>query len=367
MNTQAKITALQLYFIMMLSIGVTNHVLLAPVLLSVAKRDAWVGSIAAVVPSVLFAIILTYAARKTGDAGALERLRSRFGPFVASIAGAAAAGYAFLLLVVTLKDVATWTRVSYLPMTPLSAIAFVFVTICAFAANAGIRAIAICSGLLLPIVIVLGDFVAAVNFQFKDYSLLFPLFTHGYVPAGKAALYTFAGTMELSLMLFLQRHVSTAVGYRGMIVLCAVLVFLATGPLMGAIAIYGPFESAELRYPPFEQWRMVSLGKFITHLDFLSIFQWLSGAFIRLSLFIFLIADVCFREDGRKRRAMIVLTSAAALATATLLPIGDIELFRFLLKEYFPISIGFSAILFAIVLASVWFGKRNEAGGVDNR
>ncbi|WP_083953150.1 hypothetical protein [Heyndrickxia acidicola] len=37
---------------------------------------------------------------------------------------------------------------------------------------------------------------------------------------------------------------------------------------------------------------MVYIGTFISHLDFLSVFQWLSGAFIRLSLFIFLLLDL---------------------------------------------------------------------------
>src|SRR5690606_24260680 len=108
-----------------------------------------------------------------------------------------------------------------------------------------------------PVVMLLGYFVMSANFQFKDYSRLFPLFTHGYMPAGSAALYTLSGITELVLLLFVQRQLSTAMRRRGILLVTLSLIGLTVGPLMGSIALFGPFESTELRYPAFEQWRMV--------------------------------------------------------------------------------------------------------------
>ncbi|MFR9721672.1 hypothetical protein ACL00X_20305, partial [Aeromonas diversa] len=67
---------------------------------------------------------------------------------------------------------------------------------------------------------------------------------------------------------------------------------LTLGPTIGAIAEFGPFVAAKQRYPAFEEWRLVSIGRYIEHLDFLSVYQWFVGAFIRLSLLCFLTPDV---------------------------------------------------------------------------
>lgn len=47
---------------------------------------------------------------------------------------------------------------------------------------------------------------------------------------------------------------------------------------MGAISAFGPNVAATLRFPPLEQWRLITLGNYITHLDFLAVFQLLAGS-----------------------------------------------------------------------------------------
>lgn len=362
MNVTKKITPLQACSMLILSLGVTNHVLLIPVLLGTAKRDAWAGTLAAVLPALLLASLLARASRVTGHEGAAERLRHTFGNPLARFMAGAAAGYAFLMLAVTIKDMATWTQVSYLPDTPILAISLAFLFICGFGAYAGIRAIAISSGILLPIVVALGFFVSGVNFQFKDYSLLLPLFTHGFLPAGRAMLYAFASTFELVVLLFFQQHIAKTIKPRQLLLLTLLAIGLTAGPLIGAITIFGPFEAAELRYPPFEQWRMVVLGRFISHLDFLSIFQWLSGSFVRIALNMFLIAELLgFRS--KQRRAAAITATAAVAAAITLYPISDMAFLQFMESVYFPVSAGIaSLLLIAVLVTSAFEGRRRMEG-----
>jgi spore germination protein (amino acid permease) len=353
-----KITAMQSYFIVTLSIGITNHVLLTPVLLSIGKRDAWVGTFASIVPSLLFASLLTFAYLRTSQEGIAAGVQRAFGRFGRAFFGVVGVAYAFLLLSVSLKDMVTWTHITYLPRTPPLAIAAIFAALCGFAANLGIRTIALLSGILLPIVVGLGLFVTSANFQYKDYSLLFPLFTHGFGPTAKTAAISFAGTTELVFLLLFRHHIVTPVKYRGVAFLTIVLVGLTSGPLMGAISLFGPFEAAALRYPPFEQWRMVNLGRFISHLDFLSIYQWLSGAFVRISVMLFVIAELISPSPGRRRRASLVAAAAAALGCAAIVPINDMQLYDFLQTSYFPISMALGVFILLGSLASWRFGKR---------
>ncbi len=357
MDNSIRITALQAYLITLLSIGLMNHVELIPVLLSLAKRDAWAGAMLTVIPACLFAPLVAYVARKTRDVNLVATIRTRFGRFAAWAIGGMVSLYAFLSLIVTLKDTSNWAHIAYLPNTPVIAIAFVLTVLCACSAQAGIRAIAICSGLLLPIVAILGLFVMSANFQHKDYSLLFPLFTHGFKPLGNAAFIALSGITELVLLLFLQHHLKTPMRARGLLLVTVLLIGLTVGPLAGAIAIFGPFEAADLRYPAFEQWRMVTLGRFVTHLDAFSIFQWLSGAFIRISFLMFLILDLPSGRSVRTRRFVLVLLLIAIGLVFLAVPINDILLYR-LLQTVIPyISILFGAMLLVVLAIMARFGK----------
>jgi spore germination protein (amino acid permease) len=357
MDNMIRITAIQAYSIALLSIGLMNHVELIPVLLSIAKRDAWAGVILAVVPACAFALLLAYVARKTRDVNVVAAIRSRYGRLAALLFGGITSLYAFLSLLLTLKDTSNWARIAYLPQTPVIAIALVLTVLCVCSAMAGIRAIAICSGVLLPIVILLGLFVMSANFQFKDYSLLFPMFTHGYRPLGNAAFFSMAGITELVLLLFLQQHIKTSMRTRGLLFMAVCLIGLTVGPLAGAIAIFGPFEASELRYPAFEQWRMVVISRFITHLDALSIFQWLSGAFIRISFLMFLILDLHSRQSIRRKRIVLALMLVLLGLVFTAVPINDILLYR-ILQTVFPyISILFGVLMLLALAAMARFGK----------
>ncbi len=357
MDQSIRITAIQAYMITLLSIGLMNHVELIPVLLSIAKRDAWAGVLLTIVPACVFALLLAYVARKTRDVNIVAAIRSRYGRLAAWTIGGITSLYAFLSLIVTLKDTSNWAHIAYLPQTPVIAIAVVLTTLCACSAMAGIRAIAICSGILLPIVIVLGLFVMSANFHFKEYSLLFPLFTHGYKPLTNAAFFALSGITELVLLLFLQRHMKTSMRSGGLLFTAISLIGLTVGPLAGAIAIFGPFEAAELRYPAFEQWRMVILGQFVAHLDAFSIFQWLSGAFIRISFLMFLILDLSSGGSVRTRRFVLILLLIAIGMVFIAVPISDILLYR-LLQNVIPyVSILFGIIMLLVLAAMARFGR----------
>ncbi|TMV50908.1 spore gernimation protein [Paenibacillus mesophilus] len=362
MQPNKKISVLLLYMTIILSIGISNHVLLIPVLLETARRDAWVGATAAIVPMIAWVGVLHLIIRRIGHRQVGEWLQERYGKAVRLIVAALAIVYLSVSAFTSLDDMVMWTHVSYLPRTPRFVIALAFVVVCFFAARAGMRAIAITSGLLLPGVVVLGYFVASANLQYKDYSLLTPVFTHGYVPAIKAMAYTGGGLFELVLILFMQHHVKSAIRTRSLLVMALILVGLTVGPVTGSIALFGPFEAAEQRYPAFEQWRMVTMGKFISHLDFFSIYQWISGSFIRVSLMLFLIPDAAGMKNRRSRNFLLAGLSIALLA-ATMLPVSDPTLLYFLSRWYFPgisgLNMWFGLMLLVLTLLPAARGKEN--------
>lgn len=51
-----------------------------------------------------------------------------------------------------------------------------------------------------------------------------------------------------------------------------------------------------MRYPAYDQWRIMGIGEFITHMDFFALYQWLCGALIRIGLFLFLLGSILNRN-----------------------------------------------------------------------
>ena len=79
------------------------------------------------------------------------------------------------------------------------------------------------------------------------------------------------------------------------------LLGLTIGPLMGALTEFGPIEAATQRYPAFEEWRLAKIGRYFEHVDFLSIYQWLTGAFVRIGFLLFVTIELLGLAQQKKR------------------------------------------------------------------
>jgi len=75
-------------------------------------------------------------------------------------------------------------------------------------------------------------------------------------------------------MLLIQHKLTKKTGFKSLMLMCFILTGLTLGPLMGSIAIFGPDEAANQRYPAYAQWRIVRLGEYVEHVDF---FRFISG------------------------------------------------------------------------------------------
>lgn len=351
-----NIKLLSAYCVIILAIGLMNHVMVIPPLLKAATRDAWISVLAVLLPYLVWATILYFIMKQTKQHAILDWLHVRYGLVVSWLFRSFFVMYLFVIGTMTVKETASWTHASYLPRTPTIVVGATLVLLCGYAAYAGFRAIAIASGLLLPFVIVFGDFVMSANLPKKNYSLLTPMMENGIAPVLQGCLYVGGGLAELIVLLLIQHHLTSKVRLWSLWTLCAFLILLVLSPVTGAIAEFGPYEAAELRYPAFEEWRLVSVGKYIRHVDFLSIYQWLSGAFARIALAIFILVELL--AAGRKKRTKAVwaiLLSLSILIVASL-PLSDMQYLRLLKNYYLPGSLmvvtGVLLLLFAMSLFS---------------
>jgi spore germination protein (amino acid permease) len=361
----AAIGIFPLYSIVLLAVGLMNHVMVIPPLLQEAKRDAWLSALIVIVPCIVWVTALYYIMRRTERQPILLWLKRHGGRAVYWAARLFFIVYLCGIIGMTLRETSMWTHSSYLPKTPTIAVAASLMLLCCLAALAGLRAIAICAGVLLPFVIVFGEFVMSANLPEKKYSLLLPMLENGFAPVLKGSIFVGGGIAELVVLLLLHHHVRGKLRLRSLYVLTILLTVLVLGPVTGAIAEFGPLEAAVQRYPSFEEWRLVTIGRYIRHLDFFSIYQWLSGAFVRISAALYVLLHLLVPSPTRRGKLVMLSLLFAGFVVLAELPYSDMQYVAFLKSYYLPYSLwgvaGLTAVLFTVALVSRGRGSRGAA------
>jgi len=353
-----QIRGVQMFVMFMLAIGITNHVVVVPLILQAAHRDAWISALCAIPLVVIWVTVIYLIIRLTQQQSLYDWFKSHYNKPVAAILLIPFLLLLLIVIFITVRDSSTWTKVTYLPRTPYGVTVGLFVFAGMLAAMRGLRTIVIASGVLLPFVILFGLFVMTVNFQYKDYSYLFPVLTQGYKPVMQGIPYVLSGMIELIFIVCVQQYLSNKAGLKSLVLWSLGITGLVFGPLMASIAIFGPFEASDQRYPAFEQWRMVAIGKFISHLDFLSIYQWLSGALIKISFSLFLLFDLLRLTHNRFKWLWMLLFCSLLVAVESRWKISDASFFNWMYEVVFPIEFGFFYLFPFLLLTLIYFKRR---------
>jgi len=346
--------------ILMLSTGLLNHVIIIPILLDAAKRDAWISVLLACGFALVWAVILHVGMSKLNKRHLFDWLAKTYPPIVGRVLAVFIGLYLFAVCMITTRDTVYWIHLTFSPETPIIIFSFLFLLISALNAFLGIHSIANTASLLLPLVIVLGFFVMSFNMPHKDYSLLKPVLEYGMGPVWKGALYAGAGFAEVIMFFFLQHHIRTRISYVSLMIMILLLLGLTLGPVIGAIVEFGVDEADKLRFPAYEEWRLLTIGRYVEHLDFFSVYQWFSGAFLRISLALFLMLDI-FRVEDKKAKAWVLGGIFITVFVIAAIPFSD----RFFMKAVsdYVLPVSFWGILaFSLIVAGLigWARRRGR-------
>lgn len=300
-NRSYSISMFQVILLVMTTIGLKNHVFVLPPLIQTAKKDSWMSVLLAVLITTGLLFMLMAVNKKTGGENIFQWLLTRVNKWFVFVLMWLVIFGLFLMGAVTLRETVTWINISQLPETPRLVTALLLGFVSFSLANTNLRSITIINQFLLFFVVLFGFFVAIVNLQYKDYSLLLPVFEHGYRPILKGIIFPMSGFAELFLLLILQHRIKDSFKFRHLVITVLILAGLTLGPLTGAIIEFGLVEAEKFRFPAYEEWELVSIGYFIEHIFFFVIYQWLTGTFIRLAIILFFIKDLLslFKKYGK--------------------------------------------------------------------
>src|SRR5690606_31376531 len=136
------------------------------------------------------------------------------------------------------------------------------------------------------------------------------------------------------------------------LLLSCFLIMMVFGPITGAITEFGPTEALKQRHSTFDQWKILSLGQLLQHVDFLSIYQWISGAVIRATICIYLMVDVFQLKQNKQRLKLLIISPLVMFALLFLNWREDAKLFM-LLYYVFPLHFVF-VVLLTIAIVITW-------------
>lgn len=359
MGKFGKISILHGIFLVMTFIGLKNHVTILPPILETVKRDGWASVILAAVLILPWLLLIIYIQNKSNQKPINIWLKEKIGKFGSAIIIYTTALFLLFLAAFTMRETILWISSTFLVETPTLLLVVIYIIVCILLASTNILTIVIVNAFVLFFVVVFGFFVAFANLQVKEYSYLFPFFENGLTPVIIGAVYPASGFIELTLLLFLQHRFKQKLKWYHLAIMVFILLGLTMGPLIGAITAFGPEEAAKQRYPAYEEWGLVTIGRFIEHMDFLSIYQWLTGTFIRVGLLLFIAADI-LNITGKSKKIWTYLAPPFFIINLSLFLMDD-SLFIDLNTHGFLISTLVFFLTLSIVFATIaLFSKKQK-------
>jgi spore germination protein KB len=341
---------MQLLFVLILFIGISNHVLIVPHLLGTAKRDAWVCVLIAYLILLGWGALISYILSKNKQRLPLflwmtERTGKVIPCFIISMF------FLYLILIgfISFFDLIASVKIYFMPVTPTGVVVIPFLLLSVWAAFKGLKMIVYTSTVLLPLVWLLGHFVAFTTIERKKYSFLFPIFADDDASILKGVIIILGGSVDLLVLFLLHHYFNKPVSYGYIVILLTILAGLIIGPTMGALSAFGPNVAADLRFPAFEQWRLVTIGDHVSHVDSLAVLQLLCGTIIRIALCLYLLPDIV-RIKAPQWRLSLIIIPAVGFGSAMVMHISDIWMQTTLKMYFYP-----SAFLFGIGMTLILF------------
>jgi spore germination protein KB len=345
---QKHIQAIHIYVLIIISTGFMVHVLSLPVLLTASKRDAWVSVISSSIPFLCWILLVFYIYKKLNNEDIMSVLKRRVSfSWIYSFFAILIGFYFLITAFISLKYTLYWAKANYTIEVPNFVVIFLFSLICWFSSAKGILTISSIAILIIPFVSAFGFLIGIGNIPHKNYELLFPIFEHGYKDFFQGIFYACSGFFEIIFLFFLTPYLKNKIKLKGLIMVGFILVGLTFGPLVGSIAEFGSVEAAKMRNPAYEQWKLLSISQHVTRLDFLSIFQWLSGAFTRICLSLFIAEKIL---SNNKKNNWVLPILYIILIISVCIPLDATSFFFFLRKFYYPISLLFQLVILLLFL-----------------
>jgi spore germination protein KB len=358
-----EISGLQAGWLAAGAVALTGHALAVSHFMKAGGRDAWISGLLTL-PLAFLAVWCLYRLRLAFPRDTIVQYLPKVLGMVGYPVAALYTLFYFTAVLFTLRMTTDWMVEAILPETPSWVIGLLYMGSITYVAVSGLDTLARVNQFTLPLLTFLGILVSVSTMQAKDYRLLLPLFEKGPGPVMAAGILALGYYGETSIMAMYDAYVRPQdrkglFKSYGFALLFIVTTF--TGPLAGSTATLGYRLAANLPYPTFQHWLMVSYARFFERTDLLAVHQWLAGAYVRSGLYLLMAVQGCYQllPKGKPQKrlpvkwalpgAALILVVTSELAFENLLSFD-----AFVIRVYLPASLCLGIALPPMLLAVAW-------------
>ncbi|WP_347789182.1 endospore germination permease [Solibacillus sp. CAU 1738] len=358
MKNNGLISILHVILLCITFIGIKNHVSILPAILNAVGRDGWISVLLAGLFTFPWFFLLVYIHRKTNQEPIKDWLKKKIGKVGSAIVLFIIAIYLLVLAGFSMRETLLWVSTTFLTETPIIIPLIIYIILCITLMATNIQTIVMVNVMVLLVSVILGFFISFVNIQVKDYELLQPFLEHGFQPVLYGMIFPASGFVELLLLLFLQHKFKDRINWKHYSILLFIFIGLTIGPLIGAIVEFGPEEAAKQRYPAYEEWGLATIGSFVENISFFSVYQWLTGTFIRVVVILYIVADILNIAENKKK-IWTMLAPPFFFITLSLFLIKDKVFLEINEKGFLKITFVFFIIIsFFLAIVAIMKGKK---------
>lgn len=287
MIEKGKISPVQLAILMHPTIVATG-ILFVPALVGKhAERDMWFAPFLAV-PIGIYVLWVVYQIYKLYPTQTVIKYsESILGRWLGKAIGFLFIFYYAYETSTILREYGDFIIGGFFPSTPMAVIIGTMVLVSAFAVRGGLEVFVRVAQFLIPPISILIFVMFFLLLRELDPQNMFPIFENGLGPSFKGSVVLMGWFSQFFLCAFLfpflnQKHQAQGVKW-GLLSLLTVLMALTFTNLV-TLFLFGDTTS-KMQYPVFTASKYISVANFVEHLEALAATIWVSGVFIKVTVF----------------------------------------------------------------------------------
>ncbi|MBB6672941.1 GerAB/ArcD/ProY family transporter [Cohnella nanjingensis] len=351
-----KISDLQFFFIIFVSVASLTYFSIPTQLVPKARQDLWLSMAIGAAVDIYVAYILHWLGRKYPGQSLIQYSRTVLGPIGTLF------GFIFVLFFLIVIVSAMWLFCKFLsttlmPDTPGIIFSATMTLATGWAAYHGLESIARLAQFIS--VLILSASVLLILFSIRELNLhyLLPPFENGVGPAIKGAVYPASWFGICIVIGMLMPHLANPKRTFKMKASAVLLgAFVMTVTFLCSMAVIGPYMASRIDYPIYMFSRIIHLA-FFERFDILLMLIYISGTFITFSTLYYGAAVGAAQLFGTRTHRNWVKAFAIFFVASPLLPFSNNASYAFLFfDKWFPlfgllIEGGITTLIFVAALA----------------
>ncbi len=290
MIEKGKISALQLAMMFYTSITVTGILFLPIVGYHFAERDYWIAPILSSIIGFMMVIVMFKLHNYYPKETIIQYSCSILGKVVGKVLGAFLLLHLFYVSFNAFWSYAGFVNDYFLPYTPKTVILGSLALICAVAARGGVEVIGRLAELITPLLVILFMLILILLLTEVDLRNLFPILGHGILPTIKASYFSNIWFSEFMYIGFFLPFLVNQKIEKKRVMISVLLVMITMVSLnMIMLLVFGKAMSG-FSVPFSTAVQYINIYDFFTHLESLVMAFWIMGAFIKMTVLLYILS-----------------------------------------------------------------------------